>query len=300
MEKKHKQLDAVISWNLNPTELKFLKAYMEWKGFKIDSVLSNSEIPSLSENDPDKFFLFINPNILRIQEIFDWSLEFIVAGKASQDEKNLFVKNGIARYWDISLGLNLLPLEILNTYNRSLLFWVFTGDSNLDRLIKSILVTYGLRVLVPLAAEHLAQNILQEKPDCIILDWDYFLENDKNFYTNLEKVRSRIGILPPILGIKDFQKPGIANELKYGISKFSFHSLSRPHLIQNLIYSFISKPKKDWKTNQISYFYWDRPIRGYLEKIEIQNSEISTSPNENELSQLQNSLQWLSDPNLFH
>lgn len=267
-------IQSICLKNFSKKEEKFIHSYLEWRDFQVIKAHSSAGLADLMKNvdrEKDRFCLVWNQvEESRIQELLDDELEILILGKLSKDEKKSLVSMGVARLFDDLTNLHQLPLEFSKPNDKSLLFWIFTGEKWMDKLLTTLLRSRGHITINPIESSHLFFQLPQEKPDVVILDWDHFLEKDINFFQKLEKY-SQSYPLPFFLGIKDFQKQGLSHDLMKWVSRYSFTNFPRERILSVLIFSLPpynfernDKLSQPFSHREVNSIVWRDPSRGKL------------------------------------
>jgi hypothetical protein len=298
---KHRPIQCLIQWNLKITELDFLESYLAWKGIKSIPISDKSLLPILPPNEGE-CFVISQPNIKYLEDMRKNFLDTIVVGKLTPlESKNIFLL-GYGKVWNELKSLNLLPLYSFEKKENSLQIYIFTGKSWLDSILKEIFETVGHKAYLPLQLHHLYEIIPNHKPDCIILNWDIALDEDRNAFKKWEEAISKSPQIPVLFGIKDFNRPGLAANLFNGISKFSNLVFTEKQLLQVIVNSFFRKEFQTDHNSQKDILQWNKPFRFNLKTIELISEEIDNNLDKYDfnMKSLGILFKWLLNDELFH
>ncbi|EOQ88436.1 hypothetical protein LEP1GSC202_2320 [Leptospira yanagawae serovar Saopaulo str. Sao Paulo = ATCC 700523] len=190
--------NLLISWlQVNGSVVKEC-TYKNWKDF------------------PDSIRLFSKPSPELTKELLDWSIEPILCGKFSQEEKVYYQSAGVSLLWDKPFSqINSFPIHKLP--EKKLTWIVCTKNPNFDQNISTFLKSLGYQVFIEVNPEYLIKRLLVGPCHFLILDWDNL--DAKTLVPSLQKIKREKPFLS--LGIKDFDKEHLYRDLKMGISVIS-------------------------------------------------------------------------------
>lgn len=275
MDLRLNSIQAICHWDITKTEEDFLHSYLNWRNYKIIKAHSSADLSELNlERKPSEEAKFCtiwkSPTDSRIRELLEVNMEVLGMGRINHGKKKELTRLGLGRFFESMDVMNQLPLEFLPPREKSLVFWVFTGKRWLDSILLSLIRSYGHRALNPLEGHHFFHQIREERPDIAILDWDYFLEEDRSFFNHLSAYSSNHP-LPFFLGIKDFNKQGISQDLSKWISKYSFVSFPYERLINVLVFSLLPMDTKSkFSLDEVRSIVWEEPSRGKVQKANLE------------------------------
>lgn len=308
METYRNSVHSLCLWGLEPREKKFLNAYLEWRGIQVIKAHSSASLAQLEKEKDEKSELaclvWDQPVEERISELLDSDRELLFIGRSSEDLRKTWIGWGIARYFSGMETLHTLPVFYKsvtpNPSAQAVVFWIYTGHIWMDRILRTMLRSFGHRVILPLEAGHLFHHLDSEKPDIVILDWDSVRGEDKNFFQNLENY-SLTKNLPLFLGLKDFNKQGLSQDLTKWISKFSTLTFPRERIAGALLFGLKPKTKEPNNFRRKESILWDKLGRGQVQSVSYDWENYPTPIRAPEdLTENWRWFEWLLDENLFH
>jgi hypothetical protein len=296
----HRSIQCLIRWNLKSVESDFLESYLAWRGIKSIFISDKIQMPN---NPPNKGECFIldKPNIKYLEEMRKNFLDTIIVGNLNTSECKTILQLGFAKHWNDINTLNIIPISSFEKKENSLLLFIYTGKQWLDYILKEIFESVGYRVNLPLQIHHIYESVIAHKPDCIILNWDLALDEDKNAFKKWEESISKSTQIPILLGIKDFDRPGLAKNLFNGISKFSNLVFSEQQLLRCIVNSFFRK-ELQVNNSRKDILHWNKPFRFNLKTIEILSEELDDIQvtKYDHLNEIGILFKWLLNDELFH
>lgn len=165
---------------------------------------------------PDCVRLFSKPSPELAKELLDWSIEPILCGKFTNEEKEKFKAAGVSTLWEKSFS-NIHTFPIIPLPDKKLTWVVCTKNPILDHNISMFLKTMGFLVYTEGNSEFLIKRLLVGPCHFLILDWDQL--DAKILVPHLQKIKGEKPFLS--IGIKDFNKEHLYRDLKMGISGIS-------------------------------------------------------------------------------
>lgn len=165
---------------------------------------------------PDSVRLFSKPTPELAKELLDWSIEPILCGHFSKEEKDRYKSIGVSCLWEKPYNkIHTLPTNPLPKQN---LTWVvYTKNPILDKHLLMFLKTMGYQVYIEGTAEFLLQRMQTSNCHFLILDWDAI--DAKAILPPLQKIKREKPFLS--IGQKDFNKEHLYRDLKMGIGGIS-------------------------------------------------------------------------------
>ncbi|TGM06101.1 hypothetical protein [Leptospira jelokensis] len=165
---------------------------------------------------PDSIRVFSKPTPELSKELLDWSIEPILCGKYSKEEKGLYQKSGVSLHWDKPFSqIHSFPIQKLP--EKKLTWIVCTKNPNFDQNINTFLKSLGYQVFIEANPEYLVKRLLVGPCHFLILDWDNL--DAKTLVPALQKIKGEKPFLS--IGIKDFDKEHLYRDLKMGIGAIS-------------------------------------------------------------------------------
>lgn len=300
----NQSIQAICLWRLEPQEKRFLSAYLEWRSIypvKLPPSASLAEYWNKEEQKQEKFCLILEePSHSRIAELIQFGLEILFLGKSYPDEKKDWIRLGVTRYIESTTSLNKLPIFFPIPNSQSMVVAIYTGENWLDQLLVSFFRSNGQKTINPLSISQFFPLIQNEKPDLVLLDWDHFLDKDNSFFQKLDTYTKNT-TLPLILGIKDFDKQGLSNDIIKGISKYSSISFPKTRILPVLLLSLRFFSDKKVNLREIQTIHWEKPSRGKLQSIQYEFTRYPDPITEmNDWEDIWRWFEWLQDEELFH
>lgn len=304
MQRMNQSIQAICLWNLEPQEKRFLSAYLEWRSIrpvKLPPVSSLAEYWNKEDLKQENFCLILEePSESRISELIQFGLEILFLGKSSLDKKKEWVRLGVTRYIESTEFLNQLPIYFPQPNSQSMIVAIYSGETWLDQLLVSFFRSNGQKTINPLSISQFFPLIQKEKPDLVILDWDHFLDKDNSFFQKLENYTKNT-TLPIILGIKDYDKQGLSNDIIKGISKYSSMSFPKKRILPALLFSLRFQSNKRINLREFQTIHWENPARGKLQSVKYEFTKYPDSILAiNDWEEIWRWFEWLQDEALFH
>ncbi|TGM68204.1 hypothetical protein EHQ94_10420 [Leptospira meyeri] len=236
---------------------------------------------------PDSIRLFSKPSPEIAKELLDWSIEPILCGRFTKEEKEDYKNNGVSLLWEKPFTeIHTLPCK---TLPMSKLTWViYTKDQNLDKHLSVFLKTLGQTVYAEGNLEFLLKRIQTGPCHFLILDWDVI--DPHITVPGLTKLKREKQFLS--IGIKDFMKEHLYRDLKTGIGNISEVLVSRQDFWNVLLHSFPleeeSNTQTKWKektrsVSKLSFTFQEKkiPITMQLTETNIIKNEVFSPEIEN-------------------
>jgi len=249
---------VVIITHLTPEETEFLHSLSKLYGYTLTDWSIREKFQSLKRRE---IFLLNELSMESLNLVHDWALEPLLIGRFSEQEKKEAAGSGIAKLWDTQEhSIQDLPFKenFSATEISGHLFAIYSENSSFSRIAKSILKTFGIHSFITSNFRELKQTLQESKIDFIILDWDAGNTEPAIIAKELLEIRKLGKIFPPVIGIKDFNKPELFKELSSGIQFFSAILFSEKEVIKLLINSLpITRKVVQRKKNFEKYLSWD-------------------------------------------
>lgn len=216
------------------------------------------------KDHPDSIRLFSKPTPEIIKELLDWSIEPILCGNFTKEEKENYKNMGASLLWEKPYSeIHTLPYK---TLPMSKLTWVvYTKNQLLDKHLSVFLKSMGQTVFAEGSLDFLVKRIQMGPCHFLILDWDVL--DPKTVVPELSKLKSEKQFLS--IGIKDFMKEHLYRDLKTGIVTISEVLVSFSDFWNVLLHSFPmseeSKEQETWKetsksVSKLSFTFQEKQI----------------------------------------
>ncbi|MGE8723105.1 hypothetical protein ACO2KH_17430 [Leptospira terpstrae] len=216
------------------------------------------------KDHPDSIRLFAKPTPEIIKELLDWSIEPILCGNFTIEEKENYKNMGASLLWEKPYTeIHTLPYK---TLPMSKLTWVvYTKNQLLDKHLSVFLKSMGQTVFTEGNRDFLVKRIQTGPCHILILDWDVL--DPKTVVPELSKLKSEKQFLS--IGIKDFMKEHLYRDLKTGIGTISEVLVSFSDFWNVLLHSFPmseeSKEQETWKessesVSKLSFTFQEKQI----------------------------------------
>ncbi len=297
-------IDCIVTEDLDQHERKFLYAYLEWKGFcletqaKLSSSQRKSFFASGTKNLQKTVSIWENANPARIQNLIEEGWELLIIGKPGVPKKKQYIRQGVGRLYEGVLTELSLSFPTSDS-STSLLFWIYTGEIWLDRILQQFFRSMGHRSILPLDPNHLFETLSWARPDLLILDWDSIFQHHPGFLQKLERF-SQKNFLPIILGIKDYQKENISTDLTRKISRFGRINLPRNRLFSSIVYSFQLPVANEPVVKEVQRLKIEKPRRGSVHSVDWEYARLPLKNNTPpEYNRTWHWFEWLLDPELW-
>ncbi|ABZ93642.1 Hypothetical protein LBF_1118 [Leptospira biflexa serovar Patoc strain 'Patoc 1 (Ames)'] len=229
---------------------------------------------------PNSVRMFSKPSPELAKELLDWSIEPILCGKFSSEEKQTYQFAGVSMLWDKPFQkIYTFPTQTL--VEKKLTWVVFTKNQILDQNISLLLKSMGYKVYTEGNSEFLMKRLLVGPCHFLILDWDQL--DAKNLVPQLQKIKGERAFLS--IGIKDFFKEHLYRDLKMGISGISEVLVDKKDFWKVFLESFPlsedSEEIKSWKetsrsVSKLSFSFQEKLIPVSMKQMET--NIVSASP----------------------
>ncbi|PJZ85518.1 hypothetical protein [Leptospira harrisiae] len=252
-------LFGAVLTQLPDTEKNLIVTWLQVQGFVVKECTGKTW-----KDHPDSIRLFSKPTPEIAKELLDWSIEPILCGSFTKEEKEYYKDNGVSLLWENPFTkIHTLPSKSLPL---SKLTWViYTKDQNFDKHLSVFLRTMGQTVYTEGNLEFLLKRIQTGPCHFLILDWDVI--DPHITVPGLSKLKSEKQFLS--IGIKDFMKEHLYRDLKTGIGNISEVLVSKSDFWNVLIHSFPlaeeSKIQTNWKettksVSKLSFTFQEKKI----------------------------------------
>lgn len=298
---------AIMAVNCTPEEKKFLLANLELEKVKIIHWSREFSIPSLQKNE----VLFVdNFDRVALNDFFNWSIHVQVIGRLSYEEKRAASISGLTSFWNLDKysiqsmagGYFKRTEEICPIHA---LIW--TDNKNYNHKLKSILRSFSITEITTNNSDFAFQTLKEKYFDLLILDWDTTGIEIIRLLREFKNIKSNLNYFPRVIGIKDFSKMNIFQDLTMGIKDFCPILFSASEVMELLVDSLpigreelngvtlsLDKPfltlNKGRANNQLVFIYpEDRDFR--KEKYILSEEELN-------LHMFKRQFEWLRDLNI--
>lgn len=278
---------AVLCKTTDP-EKKLIQAWIEVHG--ISCVEVN---PKNWKDYPNGIKLFIKPSPELAKELLEWSIEPLLIGDFSATELESYKKTGVSFYFNDSI-LKISELPVFPATEQKLKFIIYTKDPLFDHQIQSIIKSMGQEFFVEGRFEELVHKMKFINNYILILDWDKIPTPIFKIVETFEELKKTRSFL--LLGLKDFLKDNLYQDLKSGISGISNVLIQKEELIPTLLSSFPIQNEKNGKeiqkeTKRFKIEFQEKkiPIRISLDETFFENR---IEPND-KTKQILNLFNWL-------
>lgn len=239
-------LFGAVLTQLPDTEKNLIVTWLQVQGFVVKECTQKTW-----KDHPDSIRLFSKPTPEITKELLDWSIEPILCGNFTNEEKEIYKNIGTSLLWDKPYSeIHTLPCK---TLPMSKLTWVvYTKNQTFDKHLSVFLKAMGQTVFTEGSMEFLFKRIQTGPCHFLILDWDVI--DPKTSVPELSKLKREKQFLS--IGIKDFMKEHLYRDLKTGIGNISEVLVSKSDFWNVLLNSFPlgeeTKALTDWKETSTS------------------------------------------------
>ncbi|TGL33570.1 hypothetical protein [Leptospira perdikensis] len=241
------------------SEKNLITAWLQVQGFVVKECTQKTW-----KDYPDSIRLFSKPTPEIAKELLDWSIEPILCGNFTKEDKEIYKNIGVSLLWEKSYSeIHTLPM---NTLGMSKLTWVvYTKNPIFDKQLSVFLKTMGQTVFTEGNMEFLLKRIQTGPCHFLILDWDVL--DPRTVIPELAKLKREKQFLS--IGIKDFMKEHLYRDLKTGIGTISEVLVSWSDFWDILLNSFpLSEESNgftDWKetsksVSKLSFTFQEKQI----------------------------------------
>lgn len=265
-------------------EKNLITAWLQVQGFVVKECTQKTW-----KDHPDSIRLFSKPSPEITKELLDWSIEPILCGSFTKEEKEIYKNIGVSLLWEKPYSeIQTLPT---NPLGLSKLTWVvYTKNPIFDKHLSVFLKAMGQTVFTEGSMEFLFKRIQTGPCHFLILDWDVL--DPRTVIPELSKLKREKQFLS--IGIKDFMKEHLYRDLKTGIGTISEVLVSQSDFWNVLLHSFpLSEESKEfhgWKetsnsVSKLSFTFQEKQI-----PITMQLTETTILKKKQSFPQIQNLL----------
>ncbi|EOQ95909.1 hypothetical protein LEP1GSC195_2143 [Leptospira wolbachii serovar Codice str. CDC] len=260
-------LFGAVLTQLPDLEKNLLVSWLQVQGFVVKECTQKTW-----KDHPDSIRIFSKPTPEIAKELLDWSIEPILCGNFTKEEKEIYKNIGVSLLWEKPYTeIHTLPCK---TLPMSKLTWVvYTKDQTLDKHLSVFLKSMGQTVFTEGSIEFLYKRIQTGPCHFLILDWDVM--DPRTVIPELSKLKREKQFLS--IGIKDFMKEHLYRDLKTGIGTISEVLVSKSDFWDVLLHSFPlseeSKERSDWKeisnsVSKLSFTFQEKQIPIAMQLVE--------------------------------
>ena len=226
---------AVMAVSCTSEEKKFILSCFELEKVKVIHWSREFSIPGLKKGE----ILFVESfDRLALSEFVNWSIQVQVIGRLSYEEKRSASISGITSYWNLdkysiqsmSSGFFKRTEEI---YPMQALVW--TDNKNFNHKIKSVLRSFSINEITTNNTDYALQALREKYFDLLILDWDTTGIEVIRLLREFRNIKSTLNYFPRVIGIKDFSKMNIFQDLTMGIKDFCPILFSQAEVMELLV-----------------------------------------------------------------
>ncbi|MBP7280563.1 MAG: hypothetical protein KBA66_03235 [Leptospiraceae bacterium] len=226
---------AVMAVNCTLEEKKFILASLELEKVKIIFWSREFSIPSLQKKE----VIFVDSfDRSALNEFLNWSLQVQLIGRLSYEEKRAASISGLTSFWNLdkysiqsmTSGFFKRTEEI---YPIHALIW--TDNKNFNHKIKSILKSFSITEVTTNNSDYAFQALKEKYFDLLILDWDTTGIEVIRLLREFKNIKSTLNYFPRVIGIKDFSRMNIFQDLTMGIKDFCPVLFSSAEVIELLV-----------------------------------------------------------------
>lgn len=181
-------LFGAVLTQLPDLEKNLIVTWLQVQGFVIKECTQKTW-----KDHPDSIRLFSKPTPEIIKELLDWSIEPILCGNFTNEEKEIYKNIGVSLLWEKPYSeIHTFPCK---TLPMSKLTWViYTKDQSLDKHLSVFLKSMGQTVFTEGSLEFLSKRIQTGPCHFLILDWDVI--NPRTVIPELSKLKGKNSFYP--------------------------------------------------------------------------------------------------------
>lgn len=211
---------AVMAVNCSEEEKIFILACLELEKVNLIPWTRGFSIPSLVKKD----VLFVdNFDRIALNEFLNWSIQVQIIGRLSYEEKRAASISGLTSFWNLDkYSIQSMTAvyfkQIEEIYPIHTLVW--TDNKNFNHKIKSVLRSFSVNEITTNNVDYAFQALKEKFFDLLILDWDSTGIEVIRLLREFRNIKSTLNYFPKVIGIKDFTKMNIFQDLTMGIKDF--------------------------------------------------------------------------------
>ena len=226
---------AVMAVNYTEEEKEFIFACLNLEKVKTIFWSREFSIPTLKKSE---VVLVESFDRLALSEFVNWSIQVQIIGRLSYEEKRAASISGITSFWNLdqysiqsmSIGFFKRTEEI---YPIHALVW--TDNKNFNHKIKSVLRSFSVNEMTTNNTDYAFQALREKYFDLLILDWDTAGIEVIRLLREFRNIKSTLNYFPRVVGIKDFTKMNIFQDLTMGIKDFCPILFSNAEVMELLV-----------------------------------------------------------------
>jgi DNA-binding NarL/FixJ family response regulator len=226
---------AVMAVNCNVEEKNFILASLALEKVTVIPWAKGFSIPSLKKRE----VIFIDSfDRVALEEFLNWSIQVQLIGRLSYEEKRSASISGLTSFWN----LDKYSIESMASgyfkrtdeiYPMHALVW--TDNKNFNHKLKSVLRSFSIQEITTNNTDYAFQALKEKYFDLLILDWDTTGIEVIRLLREFRSIKSNLNYFPRVIGIKDFTKMNIFQDLTMGIKDFCPVLFSAPEVMELLV-----------------------------------------------------------------
>jgi hypothetical protein len=233
------QESAVIVINeLSKNELDYLHALL--KLMNVNNVYTHYDLKPSSLLKGDVVILdVIYDDILK--ELLDWSLKIHAVGRFDTEQRNVLYQLGVTTLWDLDmysfLEISKVFLKKFRDYY-SIHAYIWSENMDFNKRLQSIFYSYSIQYISSNNPDFALYMLREHHYELLLLDWD--LTGGLEIQFTIQEIRTIKELkkqFPFVVGIKDFSKENLFNDLTLGIKEFCPMLFSYNEVIELMIRS---------------------------------------------------------------
>ena len=211
---------AVIAVNCTVEEKNFLLASLALEKVSIVIWSKGFFIPSLK---PKEVLFLDSFDRSALNELLSWSIQVQVIGRLSYEEKRSASISGLTSFWNldkysIQSMVSGFFKRVDEIYPIHALVW--TDNKIFNHKLKSVLRSFSVNEITTNNSDYAFQALREKYFDLLILDWDTTGIEVIRLLREFKNIKSSLNYFPRVIGIKDFTKMNIFQDLMMGIKDF--------------------------------------------------------------------------------
>lgn len=194
-----------------------------------------------------------------IKKWVDWGFITTSIGRFTETQKQTLYKENVVSLWDLEKNAltEIVPL-LYNGFQlpREPVILLWSEKHKVTEILKRITAFLGIHLVITSNPDY-ALNFLEEnKAELLVLDWDANgIEIEQTISTLLE-LKTKLIELPTIVGLKDFSRQNLFQDLSTGIKEFCSYLFSYREVIELFLHSlpfFIIKRQEIYETEGLPF-----------------------------------------------
>lgn len=228
---------VIIAKGLEPPEWDLLNYYLRTQNVEIYYWERGRPEPYLH---PNQILLTSEFSEHSLKMSYEWALPLSVIGRLSENETEFMFSKFVTSFWNvekISIPY-FLPLVGKTWEQKEIQVLLWSSNFLLAKVLQSMFRFFSIKFIFTENPQFAVQSILQNEYNLIILDWDNANLEILQVIRELKNLKLQKRSLPPILGIKDFNKMHIFKDLSSGIKEFCSVLFNEREVIELFLRSF--------------------------------------------------------------